>query len=318
MTAAGAGRSRRGVYLHTIAAMGTVVTIQVVQKDEAPGRASDSEAAVDRALDWFRQVEACCSRFDARSEVSRLAGTVGVAVPVSDMLFEAVRFALAVAADSGGAFDPTVGHTMAARGFNRHYQTGEIIDAATGADRQARYTDVELDTGRRTITLHRSLMLDLGAVAKGLAIDMAARELQPFGDFAIDAGGDLYFAGRNVDGQLWVAGIRHPRDPARLLATVRLSDAALCTSGDYERRVEPGGGHHLMDARTGASADRTASATVMAPTAMAADAFATAAFVLGPDEGIRWLQRQDVEGLIVSPALECRTTPGFGAQVAWL
>ena len=76
------------------------------------------------------------------------------------------------------------------------------------------------------------MTLDLGAVAKGLAIDAAARELQPFGDFAIDAGGDLYLGGRNPDGAPWSVGIRHPRLDGRLIDSLRVSNKAVCTSGD--------------------------------------------------------------------------------------
>lgn len=313
MTRADAAR-RPGLYLYSTTAMGTVVTIQIVETGATRASGGDREATVARALEWFGRVEACCSRFDPESEVSRLAARVGIATPVSDMLFEAVRFALAVAEESGGAFDPTIGHAMTARGFNRHYQTGARV--AAGAPHEAgAYRDVELDLGARTITLHRPVMLDLGGVAKGLGVDMAARELAPLGDFAIDAGGDLFFAGRNADGDAWRAGIRHPRDPESLLATLRMSDAALCTSGDYERRVDDD--HHLLDARVGRTASGAASASVIAPTAMAADALATAAFVLGMDEAVEWLERQGVDGVMVSTSLDRRTTSGLADRISW-
>jgi thiamine biosynthesis lipoprotein len=175
---------------------------------------------------------------------------------------------------------------------------------------------VRLDPGQKTITLVRPLILDLGAVAKGLAIDMAARELSALDNFAIDAGGDLYVAGCNPDGAPWSIGIRHPRLLDQLSASLRLSNLAVCTSGDYERRRPPGdddvdgadSGHHILDPRTGASAGAVASVTVVAPTAMAADALATAAFVLGPAAGIRLLERQGVNGLIISPTLERHST----------
>ena len=97
-----------------------------------------------------------------------------------------------------------------------------------------------------------------------------------------------------------------------------MSDAAVCTSGDYERTVPAadGGGHHILDPRSGASPDAVASVTVVAPTAMAADALATAAFVLGPREGLRLLERQGVEGLILTPALERYETRGMASAYA--
>lgn len=279
--------------IRTGAAMGTVVSIEV----DAPAQ------AVERAFQWFRQVEACCSRFDPASELRQLAA--GVPHAASPMLFEAVRFALLVAEETGGAFDPTVGGAMAARGFNRHYLTGAVCGA--GDDSDVSYRDVELDAHSGTILLKRPLTLDLGAVAKGLAVDAAARELQPFRDFAIDAGGDLYFGGHNARGEPWRAGVRHPRDPQALIERISVSDRAVCTSGDYER------GAHILDPRRGGAAGEVASATVVAPGAMLADALATAAFVLGPEEGISLLARMGVEGLIVTRGLACHRTGGLSS-----
>jgi thiamine biosynthesis lipoprotein len=183
---------------------------------------------------------------------------------------------------------------------------------------RADYRDVRLDPARQAVTLRRPLLLDLGAVAKGLAIDLAARELLPCGDFAIDAGGDLYLGGRNPAGERWRVGVRHPRRADAALAVLGVSGMAVCTSGDYERHSPgAGGGHHLLDPRTGEPADGAASVTVVAPTAMLADALATAAFVLGPERGLRFLERQGVAGLIVTPDLAFRATPTFAEYQQW-
>jgi thiamine biosynthesis lipoprotein len=294
--------------------MGTFVTIQTVDED---GDAASAADRVDHAFRWFHDVEACCTRFDPRSESMQLTARIGTPVPVSAILFEAVRFAVAVAESTGGAFDPTVGLEMESRGFNREHRTGQIV--RTQLDRYPRpsYRDVRLDAARRTITLRRPLILDLGAVAKGLAIDLAARALRPLENFAIDAGGDLYMAGRGPDRAEWSVGIRHPRAEGELIDALTVSDAAVCTSGDYERRGT-GNGHHLLDPRTGTTAAGVASATVVAPTAIVADALATAAFVLGPVAGLALLERHGVEGLIVSSGLERHATQGIGAAFSGL
>jgi thiamine biosynthesis lipoprotein len=243
----------------------------------------------------------------------QLTARPGVPVRASAILFEAVRFARIVAEESGGAFDPTVGHRMAALGFDREHRTGETIRCtAEQACDDATYRDIDLDCEERTITLRRPLTLDLGAVAKGLAVDMAARELAPFRDFAIDAGGDLYLGGSNPQGEPWCVGIRHPRREGELIESLRASNQAVCTSGDYERPVPGDGeGHHILDPRSGESAYAVASATVVASGAMLADALATAAFVLGPEDGIRLLDRMGVDGLIVTPTLERFETRGL-------
>jgi thiamine biosynthesis lipoprotein len=191
---------------------------------------------------------------------------------------------------------------MMARGFDREHRSGARVHLDFEAAADATWRDIEIDPDRRTITLRRPLIPDLGAVAKGLAIDTAAQELKTFDSFAIDAGGDLYMAGTNRFDEPWTVGLRHPRRPGELLESLRISGQAVCTSGDYERRGADGRSH-ILDPRTGNVADSVASATVIAPVAMLADALATAAFVLGPDEGIRLLDRMGVAGIIVTPDL---------------
>jgi FAD:protein FMN transferase len=294
------------VPIRTEAVMGTLVTIQVVRSGaESDANAAIVDHAMDRAFGWFQEIESLCTRFSAESELMQLTAHVGVPMPASAILYEAVRFALLVAEESGGAFDPTVGLRMEGLGFNREHRTGEIVRTAITPGDDVSFRDVQLDPGRKTITLLRPLALDLGAVAKGLAVDAAARELEPFKDFAIDAGGDLYLAGSNEQGQPWFVGIRHPRRAHELMASLRVSNQAVCTSGDYER------GQHIVDPRQETSPVAVASATVVAPGAMLADALATAAFVLGPHDGIHFLTRLGVEGLIVTPEMQQYQTRGL-------
>ena len=307
----GAGTSQ------TITVMGTCATIQVVGDDGDARNIADREAAIARAFGWFRRIEECCSRFEPGSEVSKLASHVGVPIPVSDIVFEAVQFAIAVAEDTAGAFDPTVGADMERRGFNREHRTRVLVRSGIDTIGTVSYRDVQLDSADRTITLRRPLVLDLGAVAKGLAIDMAARELAPFTNFAIDAGGDLFLAGTRGGGAPWTAGIRHPRRDGELIDVVRVSNRAVCTSGDYERRGD-GNASHILDARTGRDASALASVTVVAPTALLADALATAAFVLGPVDGIALLERHGVDGLLVTPSLDRHATRDFPSDYSIL
>ncbi len=288
--------------------MDTAVTVEVV------GQAAEAEgaAAAERAFGWFHEVESRCSRFDPDSELRRLSARPGEPVEVSTLLFEAVRFALDVARASGGAFDPTVGARMEARGFHRNHRTGRSDPSGIGDAAGASWRDVALDGQGRTITLQRPLLLDLGAVAKGLAIDLAMRELGGFEGCAIDAGGDVAVRGVNGEGAPWRIGIRHPRRPDALCAVVGLGDAAICTSGDYERRSPgPDQGSHLLDPRSGRPVDGVASCSVVAPNAMLADALGTAASVLEPQQAIAWLEGQGVDALLFTPSLERYATPGF-------
>lgn len=297
--------------IRTSAVMGTVVSMRVNLPDTWKSTRVAAKAAIDECFKWFAKVESTCSRFEPQSELSLLSQMVGVPVPVSELLFNLLHFAVGVAARTEGAFDPTVGGAMNARGFTRNYRTGAVHSPGARADEGASYRDVVLSVGDRTVTLLRPLVLDLGAIAKGMAIDLAATALQGFESFSVDAGGDVAVGKYNAAKAPWSVGIKHPRAPHTLIATVRTSDMAVCTSATYER------GEHLVDPREpdnthGASAnDALLSATVVAPAAMVADALSTAAFVLGAAEGLALLEREGVQGMLVRGDLSTLTTTAF-------
>src|SRR5713226_10473121 len=112
------------------ASMDTWVNIQVVSDQS---RAA-IEPVVQRALTWFETVERICTRFDPTSEVMQLLGQVGRPVRVSTLLFEVVAFALDLARQTDGAFDPSIGATMEQLGFATNYRTGEVVDSHVATD----------------------------------------------------------------------------------------------------------------------------------------------------------------------------------------
>jgi thiamine biosynthesis lipoprotein len=291
-------------YVQTRVYMDTMVTIQAPDT-----RIPVLRDRVERAFGWFREVEQRCSRFDPGSELRQLCARAGRPVSVSPLLFRAIEFALAVAAASEGAFDPTIGDAMAAHGFNRNYLTGAIVpagDASAGVN----FRDVHVERHSRTVTISRPLQLDLGAVAKGLAIDLAAETMSGCPGFLINAGGDIRVHGHGPEGGAWRIGVKDPRQPPRLLTSVSMTEGAVCTSGGYERPARDGG-HHILSPQTGASPAGVASVTVMAPTAMVADALSTAAFVLGVDAGLSFLRAQGVDGLLVDHTGRLWATDGM-------
>ncbi len=286
MTAPSPGYVQSRVY------MDTMVTIQVPD-EQVPGLAE----RIERAFGWFQAVEQRCSRFDLDSELSRLCGQVGTPVEVSPLLYRAIEFAMAVAEASDGAFDPTIGGAMERRGFNRNYRTGAVTQGISVSS--ATYRDVELDQERRTVMLMRPLRLDLGAVAKGLAVDLAASELDGIESLLINAGGDVYVRGFSPERKPWRVGVKDPSQPDRLLAALPLTAGAVCTSGGYERPATAHNGHHIISPESGESPAGIASVTVVAPSAMVADALSTAVFVLGCEAGLAFAEAQGVDALIV-------------------
>jgi thiamine biosynthesis lipoprotein len=287
----------RAAHAFSTISMDTGVNIQVIS--DQPREIIDG--GVTRALQWFDTVERICTRFDPSSEVMQLLGQVGKPVKVSTLLFEVVAFGMDLAEQTDGAFDPTIGASMEQLGFNTNYKTGEAIHTQVDA-RAATFRDVKLDRRARTVLLRRPLILDVNAICKGLAIDLAAQELREFDDFSVEAGGDLLVRGHNAAGEPWHIGIQHPRAAGLLSETLDITDAAVCTSGDYERRAGPDqSAGHILDARTGRSVDDLASVTVVAPTAMAADGLSTAAMILGRERGMQFLEDQGVGGLLIAP-----------------
>ncbi len=287
--------------------MDTGVTIEVWP----PADPDAAREAISHAFNWFHLVETACNRFDRDSELARLSSTVGVPVAVSPLLFHLLEFALAVAYASGGAFDPTVGDAMIRAGFRYGYRDG-AESSPHSRQATASYHDVSLDVARREVTLRVPLTLDLGAVAKGFALDLANEELRAFPNHAIAAGGDVVVRGAPPGYRSWPVQVRDPRDPATACRVLDVRNAAVCTSGGYLRtqpdRVD---GHHLLDTATGQSARGLISATVVASSGMLADALATAAFVLGPARALPLITRYGADALLIDPSFGMTTTPGL-------
>lgn len=291
--------------------MGTLVQVQVVTDRTQ----SEVQPALNRALAAIRRVETICSRFDPTSELMQLSRTAGSPVAVSDTLFEALRFAREVAEFTDGRFDPTIGRAMEKAGFDRHYLTAETVDSTWSGDAGASYRDLVLNSQTRTVYLKRPLVLDLGAVAKGLGIDLAVQELRTFDfqGFSVDAGGDVHVDGLDEFGEPWLVGIKHPIHKEQQIAYLRLTDAAVCTSGSYERvsSVRPDT-HHILDPNREVSPRGLLSVTAVGPFAMMCDAFSTAAFLYGAHAGLELLDAVDLAGITVTDALEVESTESAG------
>jgi thiamine biosynthesis lipoprotein len=148
------------------------------------------------------------------------------------------------------------------------------------------------------------MALDFGGIAKGYAVDRAVTVLEGLGvtNAIIDAGGNFYALGTPRNREHWRVGIRHPLRLDEVIARLPVSDEGVATSGNYERFFEIGGKKycHIMDPRTGWPVQGVLSATIVADTAMAADALSTSAFVLGEEKGMRLIEElAGVEGMLI-------------------
>lgn len=233
---------------------------------------------------------------------------------------------------SNGLFNPVIGELISLWGFHDNplpIGTVPDKDALRKLVAQRPSVDDIMVEGNRIRSRNPVARYDLGAFAKGYAIDRAIERLQELGirNAIVNAGGDLRAIGRHGD-RPWRIGIRHPRQAA-ILASVEIDgDTSVFTSGDYERFFEIDGirYQHIIDPRSGYPADRTASVTVIYNNAAMADAAATALFVAGPDEwqaiarnmGIKLVMLVDTDGVIyMNPAMRSRIQfeAGMGIDV---
>ena len=275
--------------------MGTEVA--VLAPPEALTEATRAVAAV------FETWEACLSRFRPESELSRLnrAG----AGEVSALLLMVLEAAIAAARRTHGVFDPTLLPHLVAAGYDRDFG-GLDADrpapaAAPPAPATGAWRGIEIDHERRRVRLPAGAGLDLGGIAKGMAVDAASSELDrrnlPY--HAVDAGGDLVVKGTPPGLECWPVGVEVGEGEE---VVVGLHVGALATSSVLGRRWRMAGEerHHLIDPRTGVSA-RTAivSATAAAPTCEAAEVAAKTALILGAEFGPAMLASLASAGLVV-------------------
>ena len=149
------------------------------------------------------------------------------------------------------------------------------------------------------------MTIELGGIAKGFIVDEAVSYLASHGirSGIVEAGGDLRIFGRHPKRDTWRIGVKHPRQTSdALYGIIETREASVATSGDYERYFINKGHryHHILDPRTGYPASKCLSVTIVAENALSADAYATGVFVMGPVEGIRFIENTPgIEGIII-------------------
>ncbi|HNX27411.1 MAG TPA: FAD:protein FMN transferase [Phycisphaerae bacterium] len=252
--------------------------------------------AVKRAEDAARIVEREMNIYNPASELFKFnAAKPGSIVNLSAETQTAIRLARKAFDETGGAFDATLRPVILL--WKNAAKTNKLPAVAelAAARKSSSWSDFRFSDGQIG-KMQQSACVDLGGIAKGFAIDLAVGAMKKAGceGGLVDIGGDVGCFGHKNDGSEWVIGIRDPFEPhsGKMLATLHLTDAAVCTSGNYERAELICGRqyNHIIDPRTLQPADTCPSVTVIAPTAAMADAWATALSVLGPD-GLKLLKK---------------------------
>jgi thiamine biosynthesis lipoprotein len=281
-----------------------------------PKDVTRSEHVLDKVEALFRSIETKMSVWLEDSEISRLnKSTMNVQVPLSPETLEVLRAASDAYKYTEGAFDitcrPLIKLWQDAGKHNRLPTEYELKEARTVSS-----WDLINFTATGVIKQDAHVQVDLGGIAKGYAIDRAINILKEarLSGGLVDIGGDMACFGQPPSGDYWEIEVRDPFSNGRL-GQLRIRGGAVCTSGNYARFVEIDGKRysHIIDPRTGKTADALPSVTVIGPSALIADIWATALSVLGT-EGISSLPEgyecfmilgsKDDYSLVCTPGLE--------------
>jgi thiamine biosynthesis lipoprotein len=303
------GSGRGEAHVETAEIMGSVFTVKIEGHD-------DPSAATGAAFDEIRRIDRLLSTYKEDSEISDVnRRAASEPVTVGAAFWEVALASRRYHELSDGCFDPTIRPLMKTWGFTRREGRVPTDEELAQALPLVDFGKVTLDEAARSIALGREGMaLDFGGIAKGYAVDRAVKELKERGvnSAIIDAAGNFYALGTPNGRERWRAGVRHPLRRNEIIATLPVADRGVATSGNYERFFEIDGSKycHIMDPRTGRPVEGMLSATVVAETAMAADALSTAVFVLGGEKGMALIESlSGVEAMLI---LQDTATPdGF-------
>jgi len=280
------------------AIMGTTVSVELWHDDAARGR-----ELTDAVMGEMRRIDQLMSSYKADSALSRInADAARKPVTASAELLSLILRALEYSRITAGAFDIT----YASAGQYYDYRAGKKPDKArlNQALSAIDYHFVKTDRQQSTVEfLRQGVRIDLGGIAKGYAVDRCIQMLQQAGveNALVSAGGDTRVIGKRWE-QPWYVGIRNPRDRDGIVSMIPLENAAISTSGDYERYFEEDGVryHHILNPGTGDSAREIHSASVIGSMATDTDALSTSVFVLGVEKGLQLIDSlPDTEVVII-------------------
>jgi FAD:protein FMN transferase len=272
--------------------MGTLARIQLYAAGEA-----QAKAAFRAAFDRIAQLDGALSDYKPESELNRLTLTAARRpVRASADLFEVLRASQKLAAETGGAFDITLGPVI--RLWREARKEGRLPDEANLREAAVRcgYQKLHLDIVKQTVWLDQpGMQLDLGAIAKGYAADAALEVLKRLGitRALVAISGDLAMGDPPPGRRGWRIGVQD--------RVLELSNTAVSTSGDVEQHLQAGGKRysHIVDPATRTGLTSRIAVTVVTRRGIDADSLSTAASVLGPDRGLQLIERRAAAGLIM-------------------
>ena len=299
--------------------MGTVAHITAVAEDRQTAR-----QCIDAAAEQIDIIENLFSYHKDDSEISAInREAFGAPVKASRQAYQLIKKSVEFSRLSGGAFDITVGPLV-----DLWHRAGEAnstptVEEIASARSLVGYEKLILDDVNSTVQFSvDGMRLDLGAIAKGYAVDVAIETIREGGSIGglVNIGGEIRCFGTPPDGRKhWLIGVQNPNLAAaeQTILTLKINDKAVSTSGDYQRFVTIGGRHfsHIIDTKSGRSAKALSSVTIITEQATDADALATAVSVMDLEKGLNLIESVPfTEAIFISPAPDYKITKTSGAD----
>ncbi len=300
--------------------MGTSYTVKLI---DVPASYNQDQlrSGIESAL---QAVDSLMSTYKSDSEISRFNQLEETEwFDISESTFEVLETALEISEHTGGAFDITIEPLVDVWGFGSK-QRPDIIPTDTEISRgleNVGYSWLSLRKYPPAIRKSRpQISVDVSAIAKGFAVDQIADYLfdQKIGNYMIEVGGEVRVAGNKAQQKPWRIAIEKPLTMSRSVQTVLdLKDIAVATSGDYRNYFEENNIRysHTLDPRTGRPIQHNlASVTILDPSCMRADAWATAIMVLGPEKGYALARKNGLAAYFIlrtGDTFSVRQTEGF-------
>ena len=296
--------------------MGTVVSFSLCAEDE-----TKATLAAETAFAEIERLESLLSSWDPQSEVSLINKAVATMwTRVSPETIEVITQAIQLSRESNGAFDISVG------ALSRIWKMHTTPQVPSPKEIKATlplvdFTAIQLDVrNTSSVSLGKiGMEIDLGGNAKGYILEKAYKTLKRLGidNGLIDGGGDVYCWGLKPDGSRWEIGVADPLSPSKYMAVFKVTNKAVFTSGDYERKFTQGGitYHHIFDPKTGYPATLCHGVTVIGDNITLVNGLSSTIFVLGPARGLKFLNKNPgVEAIVVSSEGQAIVSRGFEAQ----
>lgn len=276
--------------------MGTYYQVKYVldAKQQADSELSEQnlQVEIDKRLELVNDQ---MSTYRPDSELSRF-NQAEQSLVISDDTRHVVEASLKLFEDSNGAFDVTVGPLINLWGFGPDKRANKIPSAEMIAEKKKFIGSQHLSLDGNVLSKDiPELYVDLSAIAKGYGVDVIAEYLQEIGinNFLVDIGGELRLHGLKPQDKDWILAIERPVNGLNIQRIIKIGNNSIATSGDYRNYFEADGIRysHTIDPETGKPIDHhLVSVTVIDPSSMLADAFATAITVLGPEDGLKFAQ----------------------------